>query len=173
VRSTPNKGSCFSVEVSASQARIDDADQAKLPSSNGYATLSGTVLVIEDDTTVRLGLETLLESEGLEVISAANGNAAVAVCTNKNICPDIVLSDFNLPGQMNGVESISALRAALASEIPAIVLTGDVRQANKTFSNLNIEVAMKPFGGDELIQLINQLMSVAKSEDGSSVREVQ
>jgi DNA-binding NtrC family response regulator len=74
---------------------------------------------------------------------------------------------------MNGVESISALRAALASEIPAIVLTGDVRQANKTFSNRNIEVAMKPFDGDELIQLINQLMSVAKSEDGSSVREVQ
>lgn len=162
VRSTPNKGSCFSIEVSVSQAKVDEAGRAKLPSANGHAILGGTVLVIEDDTTVRLGLETLLESEGLEVISAANGNAAVAVCTNKNICPDIVLSDFNLPGQMNGVESISALRAALASEIPAIVLTGDVRQASKTFPNQNIEIAMKPLDGDQLIQLINQLMPVAR-----------
>jgi PAS domain S-box-containing protein len=173
VRSTLNKGSCFSIEVSVSNARVDETDRAELPSSNGHAILGGTVLVIEDDTTVRLGLETLLESEGVEVVSAVNGNAAVAVCTSKNVRPDIILSDFNLPGPMNGVESIRALRAALASEIPAIVLTGDIRQANKKFPDQNIEIAMKPLDGDQLMQLINQMMPIAGSEGGSSVREVQ
>jgi len=75
-----------------------------------------------------------------------------------------VLSDFNLPGAMNGVESISALRELLASEIPAVVLTGDVRLQSLT--KQNIDIAMKPVDGDQLIQLINQLMPVAKSEDG-------
>jgi CheY-like chemotaxis protein len=125
VRSVPGKGSCFSIELSLSRAKADQADQPKLPLANAHAILGGTILVIEDDTYVRLGLEQLLESAGLDVLSAANGNAAVALVTKKNICPDLVLSDFNLPGAMNGVESISALRAALASEIPAVVLTGD------------------------------------------------
>jgi PAS domain S-box-containing protein len=173
VRSTPGKGSCFSIEMSASGAKADEADRPKLPVANAYAILGGTVLVIEDDIFVRLGLESLLESERLDVVSAANGNAAVALVTKENIRPDLILSDFNLPGPMNGVESISALRAALASEIPAVVLTGDVRlQGLETITNQNIEIAMKPFDGDQLIQLINQLMPVAKSEDGRLVKSL-
>jgi PAS domain S-box-containing protein len=164
VRSMPGKGSCFSIELSLSRVKADQADQPKLPPANAHAILGGTILVIEDDTYVRLGLEQLLESIGLDVLSAANGNAAVTLVTKKNIRPDLVLSDFNLPGAMNGVESISALRAALASEIPAVVLTGDVRLQSLT--KQNIEVAMKPVDGDQLIQLINQLMPIAKSEDG-------
>jgi CheY-like chemotaxis protein len=109
----------------------------------------------------------------LDVVFATNGNAAVALVTKENIRPDLILSDFNLPGPMNGVESISALRAALASEIPAVVLTGDVRlQGLETITNQNIEIAMKPFDGDQLIQLINQLMPVAKSEDGRLVKSL-
>jgi len=88
----------------------------------------------------------------------------VALVAKKNIRPDLVLSDFNLPGAMNGVESISALRELLASEIPAVVLTGDVRLQSLT--KQNIDIAMKPVDGDQLIRLINQLMPVAKSEDG-------
>jgi hypothetical protein len=49
-------------------------------------------------------------------------------------------------------------------EIPAVVLTGDVRLQSLT--KPNIEIAMKPVDGDQLIQLINQLMPIAKSEDG-------
>ena len=164
VRSTAGKGSCFSIELSLSRAKADQADQPKLAPANTHTVLGGTILVIEDDTYVRLGLEQLLESAGLDVLSAANGNAAVALVTKKNICPDLVLSDFNLPGAMNGVESISALRAAVASEIPAVVLTGDVRLQSLT--KQNIKIAMKPVDGDQLIQLINQLMPIAKSEDG-------
>jgi CheY-like chemotaxis protein len=164
VRSTPGKGSCFSIELSLSRAKADQAEQHKLPLANAHGILGGTILVIEDDSYVRLGLEQLLESAGLDVVSAANGNAAVALVAKKNIRPDLVLSDFNLPGAMNGVESISALRELLASEIPAVVLTGDVRLQSLT--KQNIDIAMKPVDGDQLIQLINQLMPVAKSEDG-------
>ena len=52
VRSTPGKGSCFSIEMSASRAKADEADRPKLPVAKDYAILGGTVLVIEDDTFV-------------------------------------------------------------------------------------------------------------------------
>jgi PAS domain S-box-containing protein len=167
VRSTPGKGSCFSIELSVSRAKTHEADPHSLPLATAHAIVGGTVLVIEDDTFVRLGLEALLESAGLDVVSSANGAAAVALVAKKNIRPGLVLSDFNLPGPMDGIESISALREALASEIPAIVLTGDVRlQGLEVIKDQNIEVAMKPVDGDQLIQLIDQLMPIAKSEGG-------
>ncbi len=173
VRSTPGKGSCFSIEMSASRAKADEADRPKLPVAKDYAILGGTVLVIEDDTFVRLGLESrLLKSAGLGCSFRCKWQCCSGSrLTKKNIRPDLVLSDLNLQGPMNGVESISALRAALASEIPAVVLTGDVIGL-ETITNQNIEIATKPLDGDQLIQLINQLMPVAKSENGRLVKSL-
>jgi CheY-like chemotaxis protein len=77
--------------------------------------------------------------------------------------PDLVLSDFNLPGPMNGVESIEALRVALAWKVPAIVLTGDIRsQAIETITKHDVAVVTKPLDGDELLQLITQIGSVLR-----------
>jgi len=48
-------------------------------------------------------------------------------------------------------------------------LTGDTRlQKLEMITNQHIEIAMKPVDGDQLIQLISQLMPVAKSRHGRS-----
>jgi CheY-like chemotaxis protein len=61
------------------------------------------------------------------------GDAATLI-TEKDLCPDLVLCDYNLPGPMNGVEGIKSLRAALAWNLPAIVMTGDARSERWTRS---------------------------------------
>ena len=61
------------------------------------------------------------------MLSATSGNEALALVAKDGLRPDLVISDYNLPGRMNGVESIEALRAALSWKIPGIVLTGDIR----------------------------------------------
>ena len=59
---------------------------------------------------------------------------------------------------MNGVESIKSLRAALAWDLPAIVMTGDTRSKTmEAIASYGVSVLVKPFLGDELIQLINRL----------------
>jgi DNA-binding response OmpR family regulator len=59
---------------------------------------------------------------------------------------------------MNGVESIKSLRATLAWNFPAIVMTGDTRSNTmEAIAAYGVSVLVKPFLGDELIQLINQL----------------
>ena len=92
------------------------------------------------------------------VVAAATGNEALALVTEKGIRPDLVVSDYNLPGSMNGVASIAALRAALAWPIPAVILTGDIRtQVIDAIDEHDVSVAIKPLKADEFVRLLNRL----------------
>ena len=89
------------------------------------------------------------------MLSATSGNEALALVAKNGMRPDLVISDYNLPGKMNGVESIEALRAALSWKIPGIVLTGDIRShVTESIATYGLAVAPKPFDADELLQLI-------------------
>jgi two-component system CheB/CheR fusion protein len=133
-----------------------------MPPAKAGEGFRGTILVVEDDSFVRSGLESMLGSGGLTVLSAAHGNEALALVTRDGMSPDLVLSDFNLPGAMNGIETIEALRVALAWKVPAIVLTGDIRaHAIETINRHDVAVVAKPVDGDELLQLINQIGPIA------------
>jgi CheY-like chemotaxis protein len=168
VHSTPGKGSRFSIEVQLGHEKANVADQSKTPQGKADIPFLGTILVIEDDYFVRTGLDLLLRSEGLAVISAASGNEALALVANKGMRPDLVISDFNLSGPMNGVESIEALRAALAWKIPALVLTGDIRsRVIDEIAEHDVGIAAKPLNGDELLQRIHRLNVHSKSPVGN------
>jgi len=125
----------------------------------------GTVLVIEDDPFVRSGIELLLSSEGMNVVAAANGQEALALIVKKGVHPDVVLSDFNLPGRMNGVDSIQAVRKAVDEEIPAIVLTGDIRsEVLDAIALHDVRIATKPVNADQLLALLRQQQAQAAAE---------
>ena len=121
------------------------------------APLSGTILIIEDNSSVRVSLDSLLRSEGLSVVSAASGAEALELITGKQLRPDLVVSDYNLQENMNGLESIASLRAALGWNLPAIVLTGDSRrEVLQAIARHKVVVVAKPCKGDELVQLIRE-----------------
>jgi CheY-like chemotaxis protein len=126
--------------------------------TGGRAPFPGTILLIEDDSFVREGLASLLKSEGLDVVLAANANEALALVARKDTHPDFILSDFSLRGSIDGVECIKALRALRASKIPAIVLTGDIRSEQlETIAKDDVGVATKPIDGDVLLKLISHI----------------
>ena len=157
VRSMAGKGTGFSIEVPRGRAHVG-ASESVLKSDFDGEIFCGTVLVVEDEMSVRSALSRLLTARGIGVIGAATVNDAVALIKQKDLSPDVVLCDYNLPGAMNGVESIKSLRATLAWNFPAIVMTGDTRSKTmEAIAAYGVSVLVKPFLGDELIQLINQL----------------
>jgi CheY-like chemotaxis protein len=157
VHSTPGKGSCFSIRVPMGREHANAVDRTERPPQPVDAPFLGTILVIEDETSVRAALDRLLRFHGLDVISVATGNEALALVTEKGICPSLLVSDYNLPGEMNGVKSIEALRAALGRKIPAIVLTGDIRSpVTQAISKHDVSIAIKPVKADEILRLINR-----------------
>ena len=165
VRSTPGKGSGFSIEVPRGRAQVGVSDSV-LTSDFGCELFRGTVLVIEDETSLRSAINRTLTSRGIGVIGVATVSDAATLIKQKDLCPDLVLCDYNLPGPMNGVESIKSLRAALAWNLPAIVMTGDIRSTTMdAVASHGMSVLVKPFLPDELIQLINRLYRSSQSPD--------
>jgi PAS domain S-box-containing protein len=155
VRSVPGNGTCVSIEVPLGQTRVHGEIAQDQDSEN--ISFVGTVLVIEDEVSVRSSLTRLLKSRGIGTSIVATGNDALTLVT-KGICFDLVLSDYNLRGSMNGVESIKALRSALASNVPAIVMTGDIQSKTiEAITSHDISVMIKPFLAEELLQLMTRL----------------
>ncbi|MFD9891700.1 response regulator [Amycolatopsis sp. NPDC059027] len=76
------------------------------------------VLVVEDDASVREGLELALRRQGHEVYTGDSGERGIDVLKERQ--PDLVVLDLMLPG-MDGFETCRRMRAA--GEIPIIMLT--------------------------------------------------
>ena len=80
-----------------------------------------TILVVEDDFDTRDLLARLLEREGYDALSAANGWEALLVLDNHNV--DLVLLDVMMPG-MDGVTFLKILRNAQRKmSTPVIIVT--------------------------------------------------
>jgi CheY-like chemotaxis protein len=157
VRSTPGEGSMFSVDVPLAQASARPSRRPEVEPSLAAACSVGRVLIIEDEGTVRAALEALLRSAGITSLSAATGHEALALVADRENFPDVIVSDYNLPGKMDGVESIVALRRALARDVPAIILTGETRSTMvETIARHDISVAIKPLKPIELLNFIRQ-----------------
>jgi two-component system, OmpR family, KDP operon response regulator KdpE len=110
-----------------------------------------TVLVIEDDTSLRRALRVTLQARSYEVIEAGSGEEALIVARDRS--PDLVLLDLTLPG-IDGIDALRNLRAE--SDVPIVVLT--VRNARSTkVATLDAgadDYVVKPFDSEELLARI-------------------
>src|SRR5690242_2143687 len=78
------------------------------------------VLLVDDHDLFRTGLRNLLEEQGVEIIGEA-GDGALAVTQVRELAPDVVVMDLNMPG-MTGVEATRQIATA-APLTRVVVLT--------------------------------------------------
>ena len=163
VRSKVGKGSSFWIEVPLIGAGpVLTPRPEQLTRKQGIGR-GGTVLVVEDDPSVRESLEAVLRTEGHRVAAAVNGLAALDFVVTGGIRPDLVISDYNLSGAMNGVETAQALRSAVSSHVPTIILSGDVRSEKlHHIARAGCVSVTKPVRADELSRLIWDLLASSR-----------
>jgi two-component system response regulator RegX3 len=109
--------------------------------------MARTILVVEDEPTLRETVAEALETEGFEVRTAGDGQAAVA--TFREHRPDLMLLDLMLPG-MSGMDVCRIVRAE--SNIPIVMLTARDSEVDKVVG-LEIgadDYVTKPFSLREL-----------------------
>ena len=128
VRSRTGTGSVFSIEIPVAEP------SASLPSSPVHAVVddgqsakprSGSVMIVEDDPQVRELLEVLLKTDGHRTLAAHDGMAALGVLAHGKFHPDVILADYNLPGDVNGLQFAARVREKTSHDLPVIILTGD------------------------------------------------
>ena len=161
VQSAPGRGTCVSIKVPLGQIRVSSEPAHDQVSKS--ISFAGTVLVIEDETSVRSALNRLLKLRGIGSSIVATGSDALTLVT-QGMRPDLVLSDYNLRGSMNGIESIKALRSTLGWNVPAIVMTGDIQSKTiEAIAAQDVSVVIKPFLAEELLQLMTRLQGSSVS----------
>jgi two-component system, chemotaxis family, CheB/CheR fusion protein len=160
VRSSPGKGSVFSIEVPMGVAEPTARPQLDTPQTQTGTGLGRTILVVEDEPVVREMLTLLLESEGYRTESAADGGAALALATRGVVRPDLVLADYNLPNGPNGLQVVASLQEILGRDIKAIILSGDISTNTlREIARAGRAYLGKPVTTSALIGLIEELLA--------------
>jgi signal transduction histidine kinase/CheY-like chemotaxis protein len=136
VRSQPGKGSMFSVRVGRAPYAAPAHEEVTGP---GDAWLAGiSVLVIDDDAAVRSAAATLFEGWGCEVATASDGAEARALLSRSPLSPpQLIVCDYRLSHEENGIDLLNQLRVDVADDIPAILVSADttVEVANAAAAN--------------------------------------
>jgi two-component system, NtrC family, response regulator AtoC len=117
---------------------------------------AATVLVVDDDRTIRRNLVQLLQSEGYQALEAANGDEALASIRTAD--PDAVLLDLKMPGR-DGLEVLSELGSILA-DLPVIVVTafGGSAAAIEAMRRGAYDYLSKPFDLDEILLTLRRAL---------------
>ena len=115
-----------------------------------------SVLVVEDDPSVRGLLQTLLSAEGYDVVTASDGLAGLVKATSKH--PSLVLLDLMMP-DLGGVRVLEEMRDdPELVDIPVIVVTGKIDAIPSMRDLLGDEnVFLKPFAVGELLSRVAEV----------------
>ncbi len=118
--------------------------------------MTRTILVIEDDPSITMGLELNLRAEGYEVILAHDGEEGLAKARAEDI--DLLILDVMLP-RLNGFEVLRVLRGE-GSEIPVLMLSARGAEMDKVMGlELGAEdYVTKPFGLAELLARVRAIL---------------
>ncbi len=124
-----------------------------------------TILIIEDEPQIVMGLRDALEFEGFRVVSAGRGKDGIALARTES--PDAVILDLMLP-DMNGYSVCEELRRA-DGLVPIVMLTARSQETDK-IRGLDAgadDYVTKPFGVNELIARIRAIFRRAARAPGA------
>lgn len=145
--------------MSDEQQAVPPAAPAVAGSLEALASPSrGTILIADDDPSVRLLLRVVLTRHGFTVIDAENGLLALEAVRRSR--PDLVLLDWMMP-LMDGRETVLRLKSDPATrDIPVVMLTGQ-SQVDDKVAGLEAgaqDFLTKPFDNRELVARLEQQM---------------
>jgi CheY-like chemotaxis protein len=120
-----------------------------------------TILLVEDEELLRAGVQEVLEIQGYKVITAPDGEQALACLAAQTI--DLIITDLVMP-KMDGVDFVKQLRK-IKPDLPVIVVSGSTRNIMQRYGIDSIQVPganaslPKPFKSVDLIEQVRQLLA--------------
>jgi DNA-binding response OmpR family regulator len=115
------------------------------------------ILIVEDDFTIALLYEKILETMGIQTISANNGKEAVDLYISLSDKPDIILMDHRMPIK-NGIEALKEI-LEIDNQSKIIFLSADSSLENDVLSIGAKKFIKKPFSIKELIKSIKKILN--------------
>jgi len=161
VDSSPGGGTTFRIFLPAVESAVDAENVAGIDTEP--TTNRETILLVEDEDSLRLAAVHALREQGYKVFEVRNGIDALQICRDLPEVLHLVITDVVMPG-MDGCEL--ALRVAkLRPETRILYVSGYAKGAilDKGALKPNAEFLSKPFRLGELIQKVRDVLRSASS----------
>jgi PAS domain S-box-containing protein len=158
VDSVPGEGTTFRVYLLITEETINQRRVFKVSSPDGAS--SATVLLAEDQDSIRDMLHEFLESKGYKVLPAQNGRDAMDIAEHYPGSIDVLVTDVIMP-QIRGLQLAKRV-TELHPYIPVIFMSGyseDALMENRLLSERSMTLIQKPFDPEELAQKIRESLS--------------
>ncbi len=156
VASIPGSGTIFTVSL---PSYVSDRDRAKtkMELSADYGSAESiSILVVDDSPSIRYAAVRTIESRGWRAIAASGGRAALAILSNINDLPAVIISDIEMP-EMNGFELVANLKSdEKLCEIPVVMCSSRQDESCvRTMQELKVRgFVPKPFTENDLVKAI-------------------
>jgi PAS domain S-box-containing protein len=157
IYSEPDQGTLVCIYLPRHLGKADTeeaaADLSDVPRGEGE-----TVLIIDDEPTVRMLVSEVLSDLGYNALEAEDGAAGLKVL-NSGARVDLLVSDVGLPGGLNGRQVADAARAT-RPDLKVLFITGYAENAVLSHGHLDpgMHVMTKPFAMDALATRIRELI---------------
>lgn len=176
LRSTPGRGSRFSIDLASPPAAVQPAacqplhalptaaDElatrgAPLQDANAQEPLRGClVALLEDDDTVRAATTEVLQRWGAQVIAGAALPPVLAQLVSQHEVPALLVVDGHLAGGASGIDAVQQLRQEYNDdELPAVLISADAAALEQARS-IGLVALRKPVSHDALAAALRQTL---------------
>ncbi|AGT10418.1 ATP-binding response regulator [Paracoccus aminophilus] len=157
VESEPGHGTVF--RVSLPLVEPDEDGHVEVVNKTPVALRGRVVLVVENDPNMRRAYELVLRDQ-LGMVPRIAGGTAEALATMGEEPPDLILADYNLDNDDNGLAAIRALRAAVGVSVPAVMITAQrAPEIARACAEIAVPLVEKPIRREEMQMLFQRILS--------------
>lgn len=125
VRSWPGKGSMFSIEVPVTLSAPKALVQSCITEPMMERLRGARIWVLDNDAAICAGMRTLLESWGCQVVTALSEQDLARQVENYHADADLLIADYHLDDDKNGVDAVATINARRGSPLPALMITAN------------------------------------------------
>ena len=113
------------------------------------------VLIVEDEPLIRMTAAEIFRDDGFVVLEAEDAAAAIEICTS-GVLFQVLFTDINMPGEMNGVDIAEYIKRLLP-DLPIIITSAlpIIRSAD----HLGATFIAKPYRGGEVCLEARRLLA--------------
>jgi len=152
------EGTMVCIYLPRHAGEADEIGEERVAPAVSAAGAGETVLIVDDEPTVRMLVADALEERGYACIEAADGPTGLRILQGGERI-DLLITDVGLPGGLNGRQVADAARV-LRPGLKVLFITGYAENAvlNHGHIERGMEVLTKPFAVDDLAARIERML---------------
>jgi signal transduction histidine kinase/CheY-like chemotaxis protein len=160
-KSVEGEGSVFRIDIAASNSQAVSIPQTVSDNSIKDNLAGKNVFIIDDDIGIRHAMKNLFQQWRCNIEISQSKQDTVERIKTLTSAPDIIISDYRLPGKTTGVDVIKCIHEHYNNfNIPAILITGDTAaQRIKEAQKSGYILLHKPVKPGQLRMVLNKLLS--------------